>query len=115
MAKKKLTQRARQLRNNPTEAEKVLWFYLRNREAMGVKFTRQHPVGNHIVDLACRSMRIAIECDGGQHSAEGDAARTRLIEAHGYRVLRFWNHDISDNAEGVLKAISHEIEIARNQ
>ncbi|MEO1489790.1 MAG: endonuclease domain-containing protein [Pseudomonadota bacterium] len=89
MAKKSLTPIARNLRNNPTEAEKCLWSHLRGRQ-MGVKFTRQFPIGSFVVDFACRSLRIAIECDGGQHSGGlADVRRTRMIEAHGYRVIRF--------------------------
>lgn len=97
-----------------TDAERRLWLQLRSRP-LGAKFTRQFPVGNYIVDFACRSLRIAIECDGGQHSAEADDERTRLIEAHGYRVIRFWNHEILENTEGVMEAIVREIVIARNE
>lgn len=114
MAKKRLTKAARNLRNNPTEAERALWSHLRNRDLFQCKFTRQHPIGDHIVDFACRSLRLAIECDGGQHTPEKDAARTNAIEAQGYRVIRFWNHDILENTAGVLEAIGEEIRIARN-
>ncbi|MEO1221645.1 MAG: DUF559 domain-containing protein [Pseudomonadota bacterium] len=114
MAEKRLTKTARKLRNTMTEAERTLWSHLKNRDLFGVKFTRQFPIGDHITDFACRSLRIAVECDGGQHSAEADAARTEIIEAHGYRVIRFWNHDILANMDGVLEVIGQEIEIARN-
>ena len=97
-----------------TDAERKLWQHLRASQ-LGVKFTRQYPVGGYIVDFACRSLRLAIECDGGQHSRESDAARTEVIEAHGYRVIRFWNHDILENPDGVLAMIAAEIELARNQ
>ncbi len=104
---------ARKLRRDMTNAERLLWSHLRNGQ-MGMKFTRQFPVGGYVVDFACRSLRIAIECDGGQHSVEADAARTAAIEAHGYRVIRFWNHKILSNTDGVLETIAREIEIARN-
>ncbi|OYX65170.1 MAG: DNA-cytosine methyltransferase [Sphingomonadales bacterium 32-64-17] len=110
-----MTGLARNLRNNPTEAEKRLWSHLRANQFCGAKFTRQFPIGDFIADFACRSLRIAIECDGGQHSgSDADAVRTRVIEAHGYRVLRFWNHDILANTEGVLQVIADEIALARN-
>ncbi|QUL38796.1 endonuclease domain-containing protein [Erythrobacter sp. JK5] len=113
MTEKRLTGVARKLRNDPTEAEKRLWSHLR-ASRMGAKFVRQSPIGDFIADFACRSLRIAIELDGGQHTAEADAARTQIIEAHGYRVIRFWNHEVLENTDGVLEAIKREIEIARN-
>ncbi|MFW2350625.1 endonuclease domain-containing protein [Qipengyuania sp.] len=97
-----------------TDAERHLWLHLRARP-LGAKFTRQFPIGNHVVDFACRGLKLAIECDGCQHSADTDAARTASIEAHGYRVIRFWNHDILGNTDGVLEAIMREIRLARNE
>lgn len=95
-----------------TDAERALWSQLRGGQ-MGARFTRQFPVGGCVVDFACRSLRLAIECDGGQHSVDADAERTASVEAHGYRIIRFWNHDILQNTDGVLEAIAREIEIAR--
>ena len=115
MAEKRLTGVARKLRRGMTEAERRLWHNLRASQLCGAKFMRQFPIGDHIVDFACRSLRIAIECDGGQHTAETDAPRTGLIEAHGYRVIRFWNHEILTNTDGVLQSIAEEIALARNQ
>ena len=116
MAKKRLTHLARNLRNNPTEAEQRLWLHLRTTRFEGAKFTRQHPIGNFIPDFACRSLRLAIELDGGQHAdSPTDANRTRIIEAHGYRVIRFWNSEVFENLDGVLTVIAQEIALARNQ
>ena len=112
LAEKRLTGTARKLRREMTDAERVLWSHLRGQQ-MGARFTRQFPVGGCVVDFACRSLRLAIECDGGQHSVEVDAERTASVEAHGYRLIRFWNHDILQNTNGVLEAIAREIEIAR--
>lgn len=99
-----------------TDAERRLWSHLRASQLSGAKFTRQFPIGNHVVDFACRSLRLAIECDGGQHSGNAtDEVRTRAIELHGYRVIRFWNHDILQNTEGVLTHIAEEIALARNE
>ena len=65
---------------------------------------------------ARRSLRLAVECDGGQHSGSvTDEARTRMIEARGYRIIRFWNHDILSNTDGVLIRIAEEIAFARNE
>lgn len=116
MAEKRLTVLARRLRNAPTEAEQRLWLHLRTRRFEGAKFTRQHPIGDFIADFACRSLRLAIELDGGQHADSlMDANRTRVIEAHGYRVIRFWNNEVLGNIDGVLTVIAEEIAIARNQ
>lgn len=116
MAKKRLTQISRNLRNEPTDAEKRLWSHLRASQLCGAKFTRQHQIGDFIADFACRSLRLAIELDGGQHSDSAiDANRTRIIEAHGYRVIRFWNNDVLGNIDGALQVIAEEIALARNQ
>ena len=116
MTEKRLTGIARKLRRNTTNAERRLWTRLRSRQLEGVKFTRQFPIGDFVVDFAARSLRLVIELDGGQHSdSVTDAARTEMIEAHGYRVIRFWNNDVFQNTDGVLMRISEEIALARNE
>lgn len=115
MSDKRLTPVARKLRRNPTEAERRLWSRLRG-DQLGARFTRQYPIGNAVVDFACRALRLAIELDGGQHAdSEADLARTRLIEAQGYRVIRFWNNDVLANTDGVLTMIAQELALARNR
>jgi len=116
LTEKRLTHLARKLRNDPTDAEKRLWLHLRTSRFEGAKFTRQHPIGEFIADFACRSLRLAIELDGGQHSESlSDANRTCIIEAHGYRLIRFWNNEVMGNIDGVLTVIAEEIAIARNE
>ena len=115
MKLKPLTPVARKLRRNATDAEARLWPHLRARQLDGVKFTRQFVIGSHVADFAARDLHLAIELDGGQHDIEADAPRTRLIEAHGYRILRFRNNDVLANTEGVLEAIRQEIALARNE
>ncbi len=106
---------ARKLRGTMTDAERRLWSHLRASQLGGTKFTRQHPIGDYVVDFACRSARIAIELDGGQHADSAiDEMRTQVIEAHGYRVIRFWNTDVLQNTDGVLIAIQEELNLARN-
>ncbi len=115
MAQKRLTHLARTLRNNATDAEQRLWLHLRTARFEGAKFTRQFPIGDFIADFACRSLRLAIELDGSQHAGSPtDAGRTRIIEAHGYRVIRFWNNEVLGNIDDVLTMIAQEISIARN-
>ena len=111
----RLTTTAQRLRANPTEAEKRLWARLKGRQ-LGAAFTRQHPIGGYVVDLACRSARLAIELDGGQHADNAaDAMRTRAIEACGYRIIRFWNTDVLNNTDGVIQTILNELAIAQNR
>nr|WP_315383877.1 DUF559 domain-containing protein [uncultured Sphingomonas sp.] len=101
------TERARGLRNDPTAAEELLWSKLRKSQLGGLKFSRQMPIAGHFADFACRKAKLVVELDGSQHleMAEADAERTKRIEAEGYRVLRFWNNDLTSNMEGVLQAI----------
>jgi very-short-patch-repair endonuclease len=101
------TQRARALRKNPTEAERALWKHLRMRQLEGHKFRRQQLLGAYIVDLVCLERKLIIEVDGGQHGEQvvSDAERTAWLEARGFRVLRFWNHDVLRNIEVVKEVI----------
>jgi len=105
----RLTPVARKLRQNQTEAEKRLWSNLRARQLEGIKFVRQYPIGPFVADFASRSLRLVIELDGGQHAENpADEARTRQIEALGYRVIRFWNNEVLSNLPGVLDVILRE-------
>ncbi len=115
MVTKRLTPVARKLRATPTLAEQRLWSHLRASQ-LGVRFTRQFPIGNAIADFACRKARLVIEVDGGQHAESAfDETRTAMIEAHGYRVIRFWNNDVLANIDGVLTSIAEHLAIARNR
>ena len=101
------TTRARELRRNATDAEMALWRILRASNFAGIKFRRQQPIGPFIADFICFSERLIIECDGGQHGeSAADEARDRWFAEQGFRTLRFWNHDILANRDGVVRAIS---------
>ena len=113
MPNKRLTRIARDLRANGTEAEHRLWQCLRNRQVEGAKFRRQQPSGKNIPDFVCEQTRLIVELDGGQHTPESDALRTRSIEANGYTVVRFWNHDVLANTEGVVEEIRALLRSAR--
>jgi very-short-patch-repair endonuclease len=99
--------RARALRRRMTDAERLLWRHLRNRELGGWKFRRQYPVGTFIVDFICVEKSLVIEVDGGQHATneELDNQRSAYLNKMGYRVLRFWNNEVLQETEGVLTAI----------
>ncbi|HET7021622.1 MAG TPA: endonuclease domain-containing protein [Xanthobacteraceae bacterium] len=98
---------ARRLRRNQTDAERLLWFRLRDRRLDGWKFKRQVPIERFVVDFFCADAKLIVELDGGQHAhnTERDADRTRVLEAMGYLVLRFWNRDVMQNMDGVLEEI----------
>ncbi|MEF3082072.1 DUF559 domain-containing protein [Luteimonas sp. SMYT11W] len=95
---------ARQLRRESTDAERLLWFHLRDRR-LGAKFRRQQPVGPFIVDFLSLEAAVIVEVDGSQHQEAVDAGRTRFLERRGFRVLRFWNHDVLVRTESVLEVI----------
>jgi very-short-patch-repair endonuclease len=101
--------RARQLRSNTTEPEQTLWRALKRIPVYGSHFRRQVPIGSYVADFACLKARLLIELDGGHHSQDGiatkDEARTRWFESEGYRVVRFWNAELSENMNGVLDTI----------
>ncbi len=100
---------ARRLRLNATNAETTLWRHLKKLGTEGTHFRRQVPLGPYVADFACMTARVVIEVDGSQHGDElnksRDEVRTRWLESEGYRVIRFWNNDIVQNAEGVLDVI----------
>ncbi len=101
------TDLARDLRNNATAAEQHLWRALSNRKVGGIRFNRQVCIGSFICDFVARTPRLIVEVDGGQHDRDRtrDDARTRWLEGQGYTVLRFWNHDVLTNLDGVVRKI----------
>lgn len=102
--------RARRLRRDRTEAEDRLWYALRET-LPAIKFRHQVPFGPYTADFASHSARLIIEVDGGQHAEARryDAERTGFLEGEGYSVLRFWNNDVLQNADGVLAVISEAL------
>jgi very-short-patch-repair endonuclease len=99
--------RPRALRAKATDAEQRLGYFLRRRQLEGARFRGQVPLGRYIVDFACLEHALVVEVDGGQHGARiaYDDARTKWLEEHGWRVLRFWNNDVQGNIGGVLEAV----------
>lgn len=99
---------ARENRNNMTEAEAVLWSFLRTG-SLGVKFLRQHIIGENIVDFLCRKNHLVIEVDGGYHAErqqqEDDAVRSEWLEERGYKVIRFSNEAVLFDTETVIGTI----------
>ena len=99
--------RAGELRKELTPAERELWTYLRNNKLLGINFRRQYAIGRYIVDFVSIKHKPVIELDGSQHleQEERDAERTRYLESLGYKVIRFWNNQIENEIEGVVRAI----------
>jgi very-short-patch-repair endonuclease len=98
------------LRNNITPEEQILWYKLKNK-ALGFKFRRQHSIGNFIADFYCFEKKLVIELDGSQHldNQEHDQERTNYLESLDIKVIRFWNGDIKNNLDGVLMKIKEEL------
>ncbi|MGD0828534.1 MAG: endonuclease domain-containing protein [Desulfobaccales bacterium] len=95
------------MRKRLTDAERLLWRHLRNRELDGWKFRWQYPVGSFIVDFICVEKNLVIEVDGGPHAEteEQDIQRSTYLNRMGYRVFRFWNNQVMQETEEVLEAI----------
>ena len=104
-------QNARTLRREMTDSERKLWSGLRG-EQLGVKFRRQHPLGNYIADFACLGPKLIVELDGSQHQAQAgyDARRDAFLREQGFEVLRFGSNNPFVNLEGVLQAIVNRLD-----
>jgi very-short-patch-repair endonuclease len=103
---RELRDRAREMRANPTPAERRLWSMLRDRRMPSFKFKRQHVIAPYIVDFACLERRLIIEADGGQHADSiSDRRRDAYLKQLGFRILRFWNNDVLENPRGVFEMI----------
>ena len=99
---------ARKLRKEPTPAERKLWSYLRGNKLNGINFRRQHAVGNYVPDFCSPKAKLIIELDGSQHLEQEpyDNERSKFLESQGYEVIRFWNNQVMNDIEGVLRAIT---------
>jgi very-short-patch-repair endonuclease len=102
--------RAKALRAELTDAERILWSRLKGRQVQGQHFRVQHPIGPYIADFVCVRERLLVEVDGATHSSEAERAhderRRVFLESRGWTILRFWNSDVYDNLDGVLRSIS---------
>ena len=109
----KFRKRRKELRQNQTEAEKLLWSQLRNKRFCGVKFFRQYSIGPYILDFYSPTFRLAIELDGGRHSEqeqqEYDENRSEYLKVHDMEVIRFWNNEVMQNMEEVLVRIAEKV------
>jgi very-short-patch-repair endonuclease len=99
--------KARDLRKNLTDAERILWQHLRLRQMGEFKFRRQQPIDNYIVDFVCFERRLIVEIDGGHHSEQSgrDAKRDEWLKKQGFTILRFWNNEVLKEIEAVKEKI----------
>jgi very-short-patch-repair endonuclease len=95
------------LRKNQTDAEKRLWYHLRNRQLAVFKFRRQHEIGHYIVDFVCLEIKLIVELDGSQHAEQiaRDRQRTAFLQSLGFKVIRFWDNEVLTQTQNVLEAI----------
>jgi very-short-patch-repair endonuclease len=99
----------RNLRKNSTDAERILWSRLKNKQCHGLRFLRQYSVGSYIIDIFCPKLRLAIEIDGGQHNnlhnSIYDQQRSEYLAKNNIKVIRFWNNEVFENLDGVYEII----------
>ena len=108
---------AHENRRNPTKEESILWAFLQHRQ-LGVRFRRQHIIGQFIVDFCCLSVKLVIEVDGGYHQLPGqqfsDEERAAWLQSQGFTVIRFTNDQILSDPDAVARAIQKEVEVLQN-
>ena len=109
--------RARQLRSTMTDEERILWSQLWRIPLEGTHFRKQEPLGSYYVDFVSHRLKLVIELDGAQHGSDEaqayDARRTARLESQGYRVVRFWNHEVKRELNAVLDTIYAAVEDQR--
>ncbi|WP_347473776.1 endonuclease domain-containing protein [Acinetobacter thermotolerans] len=112
---KNLKQASRDLRNNMTEAEKLLWSKFRGKQILGLQFYHQKPILNYIVDFYCPLANLVIECDGDQHftdkGQEADRVRDEALAQLELKVLRFDNKQVLQEAENIIELIRENIQL----
>jgi len=102
---------AKNLRKQSTDAELRLWYYLRAKRTLSLKWRRQHPIPPYIVDFYCHQAKLVVELDGGQHEVDVDSRRTTYIRSQSIEVIRFWNHDVLSKTEAVMDEILRVVQI----
>ena len=117
-ANKPLYQKARELRNNATHAETILWGYLKNKP-LGYKFRRQHPYSIYILDFYCHILKLVIEVDGSIHNRAdikmNDEERQVILQNDGLVVLRFQNEEVTKTLENVILKIENFLSKRKNE
>lgn len=116
---KSLRDRRRDLRNNQTPAEKMLWKYISKDKILGLRFLRQYSAGPYILDFYCPKIRLGIELDGEVHNKEDrklyDKDRSKYLESLDIQIIRFWNSDVLNDIKSVLKEMQDKINSIREK
>lgn len=104
----RLIERAREMRNNPTKSESVLWQHLKGKQVLGIDFHRQKPIAHFIVDFYAPSVLLIIEVDGDVHKSqkEEDEARQKILESLGLNILRFTDKEVLEETGEVIRTIT---------
>ena len=106
--------RARQIRQDETWAEKLVWRWLRDRRFSAYKFRRQHPIGDYVLDFFCEEAELNIELDGSQHGfpeqQQHDLEREKFLQSRGIKTLRFWNSHLRRNAQSIRDTIFRKLQ-----
>ena len=103
---------ARRIRKSATDAETAIWHLLRDRRLSKVKFRRQAPFQNYILDFVCFECRLVIEIDGSQHAdSHRDERRDAVLAAEGFQVIRYWNNDVLQHRRAVLEDLFAKLDI----
>jgi|SRR3989338_1216598 len=107
--------RRKELRRNQTQAEKIIWSRLRNKQINGLKFYRQWSIGSYILDFYCHPLKLAIEIDGGQHNENDvyERTRTQFLQKQNIILLRFWNNEVLENIDGVMNNILEKSDLLK--
>ena len=105
----------RRLRQDTTPAEQMFWARVANKQFLGLKFRKQHGIGGYIVDFYCPALKLVIEIDGDSHfmneNLQIDAERTKYLESLGYKIIRYNNHDVLTNIDGVFEDLSSKLKL----
>ena len=111
-----MTENARGLRKSMTDVERLLWSRLRG-EQLGVKFRRQHPFLNYVLDFVCLELKLVVELDGSQHmnAQSYDEHRTKCLNDADYVVLRFWNNQVIEELESVVEEIYRQLQLRKKE
>jgi len=113
-----LKDKRKELRNNSSLSERILWSKLKKGNSFNLKFRRQYSIGCYIVDFYCTEFKLAIEIDGDSHFQENnykDIIRTKYLTKQGIEIIRFTNNDIKNNLQSVLNEIGREIELLKQE
>jgi len=110
---------ARELRKRMTDAEELMWELLRNRNFLGLKFRREHPVlPGYILDFYCQKYQLDIEIDGGYHETRDqkdiDTGREQTLTELGIHILRFTNEEVLEQTELVLQRIADVVSLVKS-